>query len=835
MPLFSEFDVLGLDNRRVGTDIDIDPIDATFRDSARAPLHSWYPYLEGYSPRFVESVRAEYMPNAQRIIEPFAGSGTTPIVLAQAGIECAYAEANPAMAFVIKTKLAVLQLTQIERRFVAERLRQIAGKLKVLLKESRAAEDLRTSYTASFGNSVFYEPKALDAILRLRGLNDELAAEAPAVADCFTLAVLAILIPTSLLKRAGDLRFKTAKELALGSQHPAAAVAQRLESQAADLLSAERILIEPTFACNTAGDLGNNLDSDWDGVITSPPYLNGTNYIRNARLELWYLRYVKEKSDLRRLRDKVITSGINDVDAQTKWHPKIEGVRRVVEKIQANAYDERIAKMVGGYFHDMEDVLRALRSSTRQGARVCIDIGDSIYGGVHVPTDGLLVELAESMGFVTLERMHLRKRISKSGAAVRQQLLVFESASYPARKPVKAKLAVAEPSGQPIRISSAQSQTPAWRDKWANFKRTLPHQIQPFSKREWGGPAHSMCSYQGKMKAALAHHLIECFSVPGDVVVDPFSGAGTIPFEACRMGREGFGIDISELGHVLTLGKVGKATPRSTATLLKKLEAYIESYQLTVADTEQASAVQFNSAVPDYFHPDTFREVVAARRFFLEHWNESPAWGLLFASTLHLLHGNRPYALSRRSHPVTPFAPTGPFEYRALMPRLREKLARMSEALTDPSRQYGGSVQADCTQTWPSSIPQADVIITSPPFFDSTRFYMTNWMRFWFVGWDREDFNTRAAAYVETRQKKDLDVYKDLFGASRERLKEGGLLVLHLGQSPKCDMGVELARRVDSWFDVVDCFTEDVEHCESHGVRDKGTVSGHTYLVLAGR
>ena len=109
--------------------------------------------------------------------------------------------------------------------------------------------------------------------------------------------------------------------------------------------------------------------------------------------------------------------------------------------------------------------------------------------------------------------------------------------------------------------------------KWEIFKNELPHQKLPFSKREWGGAGHSMCSYQGKMKPALAHHLIECFSKLGDVVVDPFSGSGTIPFEACRMGRRGFGIDISRLGYVLTLAKVSQVSIEKIELLLQSLES----------------------------------------------------------------------------------------------------------------------------------------------------------------------------------------------------------------------------------------------------------------------
>jgi DNA modification methylase len=802
---------------RHGTAIAIEPVDATFRDSARAPLHSWFPYLEGYSPRFVEAVRHEYMPDARRIIDPFAGSGTTPIVLAQAGIECAYSEANPAMAFVIATKLAALGLPPAERSVLAATMRKLSGELRGCAAACRPDESLMAAYSASFGPSIFFEDDAMQAFLRLRSLNDEVAAQNPLLGNCMSLAVLAALIPSSLLKRAGDLRFKTRKEIALGLPDPVKLVADRLLSQAADLLVAGAITCPAIFAADTARELANHMEPVWDGVITSPPYLNGTNYIRNARLELWYLRQIATKSDLRALRDRVVTSGINDVDANTSWAAATDSIQRVVDELVVKAYDDRIAKMVGGYFADMREALQSLMACTRRGARLCIDIGDSIYAGVHVPTDDLLVDLAESLGLNTVERVHLRKRVSKNGSPVRQQLLVFENrrAVRPSRIP--------DPSSAGLRDD--------WQIRWAIFKATLPHQLPPYSKREWGGPAHSMCSYQGKMKPALAHHLIECFTAPGAVVVDPFSGAGTIPFEACRMGRKGHGLDISRLGHVLTFGKTGMAQPDAVEAMLRRLEAYVATYEVSERENEQAAAIRFNSAVPDYFHPDTLREVLAARVFFASE-PETPEWAMIFASTLHLLHGNRPYALSRRSHPVTPFKPTGPFEYRALMPRLREKLARMAPELSGSTRQYGASAQADCTTTWPLTIPMADAIITSPPFFDSTRFYMANWMRFWFAGWERADFDVKPRDYLETRQKQSLEVYRDFFGAARERMIDGGLLVMHLGQSPKCDMGEELARRVDPWFSVADCFTEGVEHCESHGIRDKGTVSGHTYLVL---
>lgn len=812
---------------RNGFDLDLVPLDATFRESGEAPLHSWFPYLEGYSPRFVERVRLEYLRDARRIIEPFAGSGTTPIVLGQAGIECAFSEANPAMAFIATTKLAVLRLDGRQRAALADSLTSLAGTLQERIGAKATDDALRTSYATTFGSSVFFDELTLENVLRLRTVNDELAAKDRLLGDCFSVAVLSSLIPSSRLKRAGDLRYRTPKELAIGLPNPIALTCERLVAQAQDLAQSAPLKADAHFACATASALNAHVGEGWDGVITSPPYLNGTNYIRNARLELWYLRHLNENADLRRLRDRVITSGINDVHAQTRWEPVTPGIERVVRSIEANAYDSRIAKMVGGYFHDMALVLSALGQCLRPGGRLCIDIGDSIYNRVHVPTDDLLVEVAESMAYKTLERVHLRKRISKGGASVRQQLLVFE-------RPKKLRSARGTKS-LPGAARPLAGRKLDWRNEWESFKTALPHQQEPYSKREWGGPAHSMCSYQGKMKPALAHHLIKCFSMPGDVVLDPFSGAGTIPLEACRMRRRGYGMDISRLGHVLTKGKVERTSPVKMEKLLRELETSISRHKLKPREVERAAEVRFNSSIPDYFHPETLREIIAARSFFLSRWDDGAEWAVLFSCTLHLLHGNRPYALSRRSHPVTPFKPTGDFEYRQLMPRLRDKLARLHEELTNDAREWGGSAQGDCTVTWPASIPTADVIITSPPFFDSTRFYMTNWMRFWFVGWEREDFDVRAGEFLETRQKQDLDVYRSFYAAARERLHDDGLLVLHLGNSAKCDMGAELAKRVAPWFAVADAFTEGVEHCESHGIRDKGTVHGHTYLVLTAR
>jgi tRNA G10 N-methylase Trm11 len=139
----------------------------------------------------------------------------------------------------------------------------------------------------------------------------------------------------------------------------------------------------------------------------------------------------------------------------------------------------------------------------------------------------------------------------------------------------------------------------------------------------------------------------------------------------------------------------------------------------------------------------------------------------------------------------------------------------------------------DATSWWPIEISNLDAVVTSPPFFDSTRFYLANWIRLWFCGWERKDFKTQPLRFLELKQKECMRVYESVFRQARERLKPGGLFVMHLGKSSKCDMARELSKIAKPWFYTVDVFEESVSHCESHGITDKGEVSHHQYLVLA--
>src|SRR5262245_57878065 len=90
-------------------------------------------------------------------------------------------------------------------------------------------------------------------------------------------------------------------------------------------------------------------------------------------------------------------------------------------------------------------------------------------------------------------------------------------------------------------------------------------------QRLWGHSLHPMCSYLASFPAALAHAFIARYSRPGDVVLDPFSGRGTTPLQACAEGRIGVGNDLNPFAYLLTASKVDPASPAETRTRLASL------------------------------------------------------------------------------------------------------------------------------------------------------------------------------------------------------------------------------------------------------------------------
>jgi DNA modification methylase len=145
-----------------------------------------------------------------------------------------------------------------------------------------------------------------------------------------------------------------------------------------------------------------------DAVITSPPYPNEKDYTRITRLEMVLLGFIKDKKDLRQLKNRLLRSNtrnvfVNDDDGQNvadvpairQIAKQVEGRR--IEKGADSGFERLYHRVVLEYFGGMYRVLRELERVMRRGAQAAIVVGDQMsYFQVPIKTAELLAQLVEA-------------------------------------------------------------------------------------------------------------------------------------------------------------------------------------------------------------------------------------------------------------------------------------------------------------------------------------------------------------------------------------------------------------------------------------------------------
>jgi hypothetical protein len=243
-----------------------------------------------------------------------------------------------------------------------------------------------------------------------------------------TLAVASIVVKSSNMTRRADLRRRRADEYKGRVVDVRGFVEEKVSEILEDLELDYGPRVDAALVCENARDVGNHVE-DIEIAITSPPYLNGTNYCRNTKLEQWLLGWLHSESDLRHFRDNAVTAGINNVNSKRKPPHRFNAVERVGQALDKTEGDRRIPQLVRGYFSDMFDVFVSVYKSLRCGGRFVLDIGDSKFYGVHVPTDVLLAGTAEAAGFRVESSRTLARRYSYDRTELHQVELVFQKAA----------------------------------------------------------------------------------------------------------------------------------------------------------------------------------------------------------------------------------------------------------------------------------------------------------------------------------------------------------------------------------------------------------------------
>jgi site-specific DNA-methyltransferase (adenine-specific) len=352
--------------------------------------------------------------------------------------------------------------------------------------------------------------------------------------------------------------------------------------------------------------------------------------------------------------------------------------------------------------------------------------------------------------------------------------------------------------------------------------------------RLWGHAFHPMCSYLASFPAALAHAFIARYSRPGDVVLDPFAGRGTVPLQACVEGRLGVGNDLNPFAHVLTAAKVDPPTAGDAAARLARLRI---DWSFEAAGWERLGnalaaaagralgsggpgtggggraapipglavpgagsgtpVLQGTEPVPLEvalcYHPRTLGQLLFVRsRLDLadrtDRFLAAAVTGILHGKSRGYLSELMPNTFSMAPRYVRDFARRTEFvgPERDVFACLGEKLGRLDRdgrpavrglALLGDARGAGGRMRAALRER---ALPdRARLVVTSPPYLRVLKYGYYNWLRAWFLGFDAAEIDrTLDDAH---RREPYLAFLRETLAGLRPALADDAVVVMVIG------------------------------------------------------
>lgn len=261
----------------------------------------------------------------------------------------------------------------------------------------------------------------------------------------------------------------------------------------------------------------------------------------------------------------------------------------------------------------------------------------------------------------------------------------------------------------------------------------------------WGHSMHTMCSYHGMFPARLAHYFIQRYSAHGDLVVDPFSGRGTVSLQARVEGRRTISNDLSPLAYVLSSAKANPPTWRQVTGAVVRLR---KGYTPPQDDPDVSPDIRM------LYHPNTLKQICYIRDHLLDEpmliW--SPEKRMIAGALAGIMHGAHRRDGSSQylsiSMPNTfSMSPRYVEKYireKGLIPpdqdvfeRILDKLARLYLDAADglPGATFAEDATAllSAGSVRPGSV---DLLVTSPPYLRVVNYGTANWIRLWLLGVD---------------------------------------------------------------------------------------------------
>ena len=373
-------------------------------------------YKEGFSNDLVETLINEV--RSKRVLDPFAGIGTTPLVAAGQGLAGTGIEIMPVGV------LAGRAMATAANGISVDEFDKAATQLLKRIESARRPRKKDGFRHVRITESAFPEATELD-LAKAKGYIEQVD-NAP-VATLLNLACMSVLEDISYTRKDGQyLRWDHRSGRGLrahmdkGEIHSLAnSLRNRLHEISEDIepLKLKYGSGSPEFKTASCLDALSKIQTaSFDTVITSPPYANRYDYTRTYALELAWLGL--DQRDFFSLRQDLLSAtvenkskliwlrGIYDnsplLDHAARMYSEQAAIQEILvtlEEKRGELSNPHIIRLIEGYFFEMAIVIAELGRVIAPGGTVFM-VNDNVqYHGEEVPVDLILSDFAEQSGF----------------------------------------------------------------------------------------------------------------------------------------------------------------------------------------------------------------------------------------------------------------------------------------------------------------------------------------------------------------------------------------------------------------------------------------------------
>jgi Predicted DNA modification methylase len=248
---------------------------------------------------------------------------------------------------------------------------------------------------------------------------------------------------------------------------------------------------------------------------------------------------------------------------------------------------------------------------------------------------------------------------------------------------------------------------------------------------------HGFHSYAGRMHPFTARTAIARFSQPGQDVLDPFCGSGTVLVEAMAAGRKAVGSDASPLAVIIAQVRSTTLGPEGRARLVESARQIAEQAAERARKRQRPEIPQWAAREKDRFFPHVALELYGLRALIGETKEDDVGRALracLSSILVKFMRGSEEDEARRIGRGV----PSHFFASRA------EELARGLEALERRTPEGTPTPQirvADARNLSPLAAGGFDLILSSPPYAGTYDYAEHHDVRFLWLGLPRANLD----------------------------------------------------------------------------------------------